>query len=163
MPVGYALCGIALGCLIGALLRRTLLSMGATLVIFAVFRYLFDQYVRPHLLPARTLTAAVTNAFGNTPAGPGSWVLSEKLLNPSGRSISMNKIDPGQLPLACREVYYPNSGLGACLSRHGYRVLVTYQPASHYWPMQGIELAVYLALAAALAGLTCLWVVRADA
>jgi hypothetical protein len=163
VPVGYALCGIALGCLIGVLLRRTLLAMGATLLIFGIFRYVFDQYVRPYLLPARTVRDAVTNAFGNTPAGPGSWVLSEKLLKPSGQSISINKIDPGQLPLACREVYYSNSGLSACLSRHGYHMLVSYQPASHYWPMQGIELAVYLALATALVGVTCFWVVKADA
>ncbi len=163
VPIGYAVCGMALGCLLGALLRRALLAMGTTLVIFGVFRYLFDQYVRPYLLPSRTVTVDVTSAFGNAPAGAGSWLLSEKLVNPLGQSISINKLDPAQLPLACREVYYSNSGLGACLTHHGYRVLVNFQPPSHYWPIQGIEVAIYLALAAILVGVTCLWAVRADA
>jgi hypothetical protein len=163
VPIGYAVCGIALGCLLGALFRRALLAMGATLVIFGLFRYLFDQYVRPYLLPGHTVTDSVTSAFGNAPGGPGSWVLSEKLVNPLGQAISLNKIDPAQLPLACREVYYSNSGLGSCLDRHGFRLLVDLQPASHYWPVQGIELAIYLVLAAVLVGLTCLWAVRADA
>jgi ABC-type transport system involved in multi-copper enzyme maturation permease subunit len=163
VPIGYAVCGIALGCLLGALFRRALLAMGATLVIFGVFRYLFDQYVRPYLLPTRTVVDTVTSAFGNAPAGPGSWLLSERLVNPLGQSISINNLDPAQLPLACREVYYSNSGLGTCLARHGYHVLVNFQPASHYWPVQGIELAIYLALAAILVSLTCLWTVKADA
>jgi ABC-type transport system involved in multi-copper enzyme maturation permease subunit len=163
VPIGYAVCGVALGCLIGALFRRSLLAMGTTLGVFGVFRYLFDTYVRPYLLPGRSLRVGVTNAFGNAPAGPGSWLLSEKLINASGQSISINKIDPYQLPLACREVYYSDSGLDSCLSHHGYHVLVNFQPASHYWPMQGIELAVYLALAALLVAATCLWARRADA
>jgi hypothetical protein len=128
-----------------------------------VGRYLFDQYVRPYLLPSRTVTVSVTGAFGNAPAGTGNWVLNEKLVNPLGHAISIYKIDAGQLPLACREVYYSNTGPGSCLARHGYHVLVNYQPAGHYWPMQGIELAIYLAVAAILVGATCLWAVRADA
>jgi hypothetical protein len=39
------------------------------------------------------------------------------------------------------------------------RQLVTYQPASHYWPLQWAETGIFLALALALAGL-CYWWVR---
>jgi hypothetical protein len=163
VPIGYAVCGIALGCLLGALFRRALLAMGTTLVVFGVCRYLFDQYARPYLLPSRTVTVSVTGAFGNAPAGTGNWLLSEKLVNPLGQTIPFYKIDASRLPLACREVYYSNTGLGTCLGRHGYHVLVNYQPASHYWAIQGIELGIYLAVAAILVGATCLWAVRADA
>jgi hypothetical protein len=38
----------------------------------------------------------------------------------------------------------------------GIREVVTYQPASRYWPIQGIETAIFLALALAMAGY-CFW------
>jgi hypothetical protein len=41
--------------------------------------------------------------------------------------------------------------------------LIGFQPARNYWPAQGIELAIYVGLAAALVGLTCWRVARADA
>jgi hypothetical protein len=44
----------------------------------------------------------------------------------------------------------------SCLARHGIREAVSYQPASHYWPLQLIETGVFLALALALAGF-CFW------
>jgi hypothetical protein len=53
--------------------------------------------------------------------------------------------------------------LASCLSDHGYPYLVRFQPASNYWPAQGIELAIYVALAAAMVGLTCWKLARADA
>jgi hypothetical protein len=43
-----------------------------------------------------------------------------------------------------------------CLTSHGIRIGVTYQPTSRYWAIQGTETAIYLALALALAGY-CFW------
>jgi hypothetical protein len=40
----------------------------------------------------------------------------------------------------------------SCLTSHGIRLAVTYQPTSRYWPFQWTETAIYLALALALAG-----------
>jgi hypothetical protein len=42
---------------------------------------------------------------------------------------------------------------------HQLRELVTYQPPSHYWPLQGLETAIFLALALALVAAT-VWLVR---
>ena len=49
----------------------------------------------------------------------------------------------------------------ACVSKVGatYHELVTYQPASHYWPLQWIETALYFALAAGFCAL-CTWQIR---
>ena len=55
VPVGYAIFGVALGCLMGTVLRRTLPAMGATLLIWGSFRYVFDEYLRPHLLAGHTV------------------------------------------------------------------------------------------------------------
>jgi len=35
---------------------------------------------------------------------------------------------------------------------------VTYQPASRYWPLQGMETALFVVLALLLAGVTFWWV-----
>jgi hypothetical protein len=43
-----------------------------------------------------------------------------------------------------------------CVASHGIRVAESYQPASHYWPLQLSEAGMYLALALALAGF-CFW------
>ena len=51
----------------------------------------------------------------------------------------------------------------SCMQAHGWRGFATYQPASHYWPFQGIETAIYVLLAAALIGLTFVIVRRRDA
>ena len=163
VPVGYAVFGIAVGCLMGALLRRAVPAMGATLLIWGVVRYVFDEYVRPHLLPTHTVLVSIAKAFGNAPAGPDSWVLGSTLVNGAGRLLPGVKINPAQIPAACRALYYSDTGLSNCLASHGYHYLVRFQPASNYWPAQGIELAIYVALAAALVGLTCWMVVRADA
>ena len=49
----------------------------------------------------------------------------------------------------------------ACISKVGatYHQLVTYQPATHYWALQGEELAIYGA-AALLLFAFCVWWVR---
>ena len=39
------------------------------------------------------------------------------------------------------------SELNTCVGRHGIRVAESYQPASHYWPLQLAETGFYLALA----------------
>jgi hypothetical protein len=53
------------------------------------------------------------------------------------------------------------NGLHHCVARVGVRFheLVSYQPASRYWPLQWYELAIFLAAAIALAAL-CVWRVR---
>ena len=43
-----------------------------------------------------------------------------------------------------------------CLASHGIREAVSYQPASHYWPLQLTETGILLVLALGLAGF-CFW------
>jgi hypothetical protein len=42
------------------------------------------------------------------------------------------------------------------MASHGIRVVMSYQPASRYWPLQLTEIGLFRALALALAGL-CFW------
>ena len=43
-----------------------------------------------------------------------------------------------------------------CMDKLGIREVISYQPASRYWPLQFIETAIFLALALALARF-CFW------
>ena len=56
----------------------------------------------------------------------------------------------------------PNS-VFSCMQAHGWRGFVTYQPASRYWPFQGIETGIYVLLAAALIAVTFVVVRSRDA
>ena len=91
VPVGYALFAVALGATTGVLVRRTLPAMATTLVTFGVVRYVVDEYLRPHLLPARSVLVNMTTAFGNNPAGVGSWVLGGSYLNGAGKVLPRDK------------------------------------------------------------------------
>jgi hypothetical protein len=42
------------------------------------------------------------------------------------------------------------------MQKLGYREAITYLPTSRYWPLQGTETGIFLALALALAGF-CFW------
>jgi ABC-type transport system involved in multi-copper enzyme maturation permease subunit len=68
-PVAYALFALALGTLLGAVTKRTLPSMAATLVGFFVVRFAFQLLVRPHLLATSLVARGRTG---------GTWVLSSR-------------------------------------------------------------------------------------
>jgi hypothetical protein len=51
------------------------------------------------------------------------------------------------------------ANLAACVNRLGLHAVTTYQPGSRFWAFQGIESAIYAALAAALF-VTAAWIVR---
>jgi hypothetical protein len=165
VPIGYSFFGVAIGAMAGAVLRRTVVAMGSTLAILGVVRYVIDQYLRPHFLPAKSIAVSAATGFGSTPAGSGSWTLGETLVSTSGRVIATpgGKINPAAIPAACRPVFYTDSGLGRCLSTHGVHAVVSYQPASRYWPFQAIETSVYVLAAALIVGFAYWWVARRDA
>jgi hypothetical protein len=83
-----------------------------------------------------------------------------------GPSISFGgvPISIGNMPSACQALAFQSPlKFGPCLAAHGYRVLITYQPASRYWAFQGIETGIFLFLAAALIAVTAIAVTRRDA
>jgi hypothetical protein len=48
------------------------------------------------------------------------------------------------------------------MSAHGYRGFITFQPASRYWPFQGIETGIFVLFAAALVAVTAIVLHRRD-
>jgi hypothetical protein len=161
-PLGYAAFAFTLGVTTGVLIRRTVPAMAITLAIFAAAQVAMPLWIRPHLFPPGHTTAALSSftslptqigpngtfAFGADylPGQPGAWILSAGAVNAAGQPASTS-------PAACS----PGSPAWTqCLTSHGIRIAVTYQPTSRYWAIQWTETAIYLALALALAGY-CFW------
>jgi hypothetical protein len=64
------------------------------------------------------------------------------------------------IPAVCQQVI---QNPASCMTAHGYREYLAYQPASRFWAFQGIETAIFLVLAAALLGITFWMLSRQDA
>jgi hypothetical protein len=161
-PLGYAAFAFTLGVTTGVLIRRAVPAMAITLAIFAAAQVAMPLWLRPHLFPPDHTTAALSSfsslptqigpngsfAFSPDylPSQPGAWILSSGAVNAAGRPVSTS-------PAACPPM---SPAWTQCLTSHGIRIAVTYQPTSRYWAIQGTETAIYLALALALTGY-CFW------
>jgi hypothetical protein len=75
---------------------------------------------------------------------PGAWVLSNQTITAAGRAFT------GPVPQACNTSSFQDCQVA--LGKLHLRQLVTYQPASRFWALQWRETAIFLVLAAALAG-----------
>jgi hypothetical protein len=71
VPVGYALFATALGIAAGAVARRTVPALAATLAVFIAARFMITELARPHYMTAITTTSA------SPQVPPGSWQLTQ--------------------------------------------------------------------------------------
>lgn len=102
VPIGYTFFAFMLGAVAGAIIRRAVPAMAASLGVFVFARIAIQLWVRPYLLPPRHLTTSLANSgFGFEvnnggpvdlvvkAAGPkGSWVLHSQLVDHSGHVMS---------------------------------------------------------------------------
>ena len=161
VPVAYALFAVALGIAVGSVIRRVLPSLAVTLAIFVAIRVAVGVYLRPHFM---TPVTKVTALLGPGNAQSGSWIISQGMVSPSGKLLGPG-IAFSQFPSACQTAPPPGGKglLGRCLASHGFRQIITYQPASRFWAFQGVEAGIFVALAAALVGFAMWWVLSRDA
>ncbi|MFI9815147.1 ABC-2 transporter permease [Saccharothrix variisporea] len=167
-PVGYAAFALLLGVAIGMVVRRTVPAMALTLVLFAAVQVLVPLLVRPHLLPPTeesvVITAENVRQVGGdehgvidfmTVAPPdGAWVLTNETVDASGKAV---RPLPGSVqdcvPKPGSGAFPERGSITSCMARLtdlGYRQHLVYQPGSRFWPLQWLELALFLALSALL-------------
>ena len=185
VPAGYAAFAVTLGALLGALLRRTLPAMAATLLVFTAARLAFRLLVRPSLVAPVTRALALnpaTTGYGSAgflplmpaatlqpaaPNLPNAWITSLAVVDWRGNGLSASELAATCPDIGHRagsgggHVQAPPSVVNAmrdCVSRLAatYHEVLTYQPPNRYWPLQGRELCVFLAVALLLAG-ACAW------
>ncbi len=170
VPIGYAVFAMALGIAAGAVARRTLPAIAVTLGGFIVLRLVISDFVRQHYMAAVTTYYRVASSF--TPPGQ-AWVLAQGAVSRTGVVVPQGWGALGNaLPASCEKLLNAapetKSGAGtsdvfSCMQVHGWRGFATYQPASRYWPFQGIETGIYVLLAAALIAVTFVVVRGRDA
>jgi hypothetical protein len=187
VPIGYAVFGVVLGATLGAVLRRSLPAMAVTLAVLIFVQIAVPTWIRAHLMPTAEQTVTfdrqrldgigisdngpgtTTHVTVNTKGGVGNWVLSNQTVDASGRATGLPSwfgscLPPPPAPGTTEgpvKVQGPDT-LDACFTRlnaEGYRQHVVYQPAKHFWPLQWVELALFLAVSGLLAGF-CFWWVR---
>jgi hypothetical protein len=156
VPAGYAIFAAALGICAGALLRRTIPALAVTLAGFAALRVITSQWARLHYLTPLTIYSTLTSPL--TPKG-SYLTVAQGIIPPPGAATAAAANAPAYdgvpLPAACLPAAAgPHPSPLACLAAHGYRDYLTYQPASRYWPFQGIETGIFLTLAALLLAIT---------
>ena len=172
VPVAYAAFAVTLGVAAGALIRRTVPAMAATLAVYLATVLTMALAVRAHLMPLRTLTAPITGdrgsvhgvslsnhdelqVFGGAEAPAGSWTVSDRTLTHAGKVFTGGP--------ASEQYCGGNGGPDDCfrwIGSLGLHQEVKYQPASHFWALQWMESGIFLALALLLAGLTLWWTRR---
>ena len=179
VPAGYAAFAFALGAAAGLFLRRTVTAMAVTLAVFVGIQILVPTMIRPNLLPSTTVAfpidqATMSRAEGvydengvfhvnGLPAPQGAWILSNSPVEKStGQTVSISDYGqcfpgPGQAGPGADEPGF--DATGACLAPFDLHENITYQPESHYWPLQWYETGIFLALAGVLSG-ACFWQIR---
>ncbi len=166
-PIGYALFALALGVTAGMLIRRTVSAMATTLAIYVGAVVSMPLWIRAHLVPVAHATTPVdlsrVERLSVTPGGTievasgvhphGAWVLTNNTITTTGHLFT----GPAN-PQYCGQ----NQGPDACLNwigSLGLRQDLTYQPSSHFWPLQFAETGIFIAAAVLLAGF-CFWWIR---
>jgi len=168
-PIGYAAFAFVLGVAAGFLLRKTVAAMAVTLVVFAAVMIAVPFLVRPYILPPLqdTLNTTAENIRGihGTDTGgideievaqpAGAWMLTNKTVDPAGNVVSpMPDFVQNCMPRPQQGAPPPIPGdpmaCVAKLGEKGYHQQITYQPGYRFWPLQWLELALFLALSALL-------------
>lgn len=168
-PAAYILFAVALGAMFGAVTRRVIPAMAATLAGFTAVRVYF-HIARKSFVPSRkhTVDFPMSTLFQKTDGdpipGPGlphnDVILNSTVLGPTGH-------DPGPLSTDLLAPYCPASAIhgreidSACLAKVAnvqMHVVYEYIPGSAFWTLQVIEGLIFAGLAAVLAAI-CITVV----
>lgn len=162
-PVAYSVFAVALGIASGAVFRRLLPAMAMTFAVFVGLRFVIAEYLRPHYMTPVSKLIPLPAPGTGAGAPAGAWVLpaSGATIGPNGQNYG-SALTFSMVPAACRSGLAKGQSI-ACMSAHGWRTQLIYQPPSRFWVFQGIEAGIFIVLAAALIALTWRLVLTRDA
>jgi hypothetical protein len=151
VPYAYTVFALALVLALGVFTRRAVTAGGIGLIAYFVLRIGLQTWVRKdYVAPIRKVWPAGT-------AGPSgldqSWNLVSGPSDAAGHPIP--QLVAKRTLMACGP---SKSDSFACMRAHHIYNLAIYQPASRFWLLQGIETAIFGALAVALTAFTVWWV-----
>jgi hypothetical protein len=147
----WTLAAFAIAVFYGALIRRTLPAMAATLATWTTLAIGTAVWLRQHYqVPLKTT--------GNPPNG--AWILSNYATGPNGQVLSQRALNQlfQQAPASVQNSQNPNA-LQNWLAQQHYTQWTSYEPASRFWHFQLIEGGWLLALSVVLIA-AAIWLVR---
>jgi hypothetical protein len=181
--------GVLAGALIRRTLPAMFVTLAVFITVrLAEFTWLRPRLLHPVLLnlalnpgstgygQAGTLSVLFSSPtlMPNPPDLPNTWITSTRIVNAHGEGLTTGVLDSA-CPGINRGRGGGGGGLGGhtkapqavvnalqdCVAKIGttYHQALAYQPASHYWPLQWYELAIFLGAALVLAA-ACLWRIR---
>ncbi|MFF0748302.1 ABC transporter permease [Streptomyces sp. NPDC004267] len=134
--LAYVLAAVAVGTLVGQLVRRTLPAMAVTGLVMGVVVAVLGT-LRWDFLPVRTLTGPMNLTTGPLPTPDNGLMMDTGLITRDGRRIpEWSCFDAGKTAQQCLDA----KGVTG--------QYVDYHPDWHFWPTQLVESALLLALAA---------------
>lgn len=161
--VAWIVLAFTLGAFIGALLRRTVPAIAATVVGYFALVIVPFRELHALLLSVGTRTAAdLPLAGGGTGQGPlglpaipwtapgpsGSWIVSGWFTGPVGRPLSAAAATAVENQISNLN---SSDSVASWLTQHDYGYVISYLPASQFPVVQGIEAGALLLLAFAFA------------
>jgi len=151
--LGYGVFALGLALAVGAVWRRAVPAVMVAFVGYFGARLFVDGWLRQRLIAPRSLTFTADRA--DPPALLHAWVISEGPSDALGRS--------GPIPFgACIRAGKTVANAKQCLALRGGHVHAVFEPASRFWPLQGIETAMFGGLGLALILLAGWWTLHRE-
>ncbi|HEY7077366.1 MAG TPA: hypothetical protein VH418_18445 [Solirubrobacteraceae bacterium] len=143
----YVLFALGLGLAVGAVWRRTVPALFVGFAGYFATRLFVDTWLRQRLVEPLTKTWSPN---GRDPGLDRAWVLSEHPVDAHGHALSLISPCP--------------PGANACPGKPGdvQFMQTVYHPASHFWPLQLRETALFAVMAIALIAFAVWWTLRRD-
>ncbi len=147
----WTLAAFAIAVFFGALIRRTVPAMAATLATWAFLAIGTAVGLRQHYQAPLRTTANPPNS---------AWVLSSYVTGPNGQVLNQGGLNQlvQHAPASVQNSPNPNA-LTNWLAQQHYTQWTSYEPASRFWHFQLIEGGWLLALSVVLLAAT-VWLVR---
>jgi ABC-type transport system involved in multi-copper enzyme maturation permease subunit len=177
VPIAYVVLAFVIGVAAGVTIRRSIPALAVTLAVVVAIQVVMPLFVQAHLLAPKTLTTAITASnLGQMYVAPGdgsitsiriridqpgSWTTVNETVDADGREVDRVPRSIVDCTPDPADIEGPPPRCFSELAAAGYRQHVSYQPASRFWPLQEIESAILLLIAAAISGF-CFWRIRRD-
>jgi hypothetical protein len=149
---------VAVGTLVGALLRRTVAAMAVTGLVYAAVRLPVQLFLRPRYQAPVLITYRRGDASAPNGQATVNWVLSEGWSDPAGHQISTN-----QLAEIVNRLHQgqgiKDEWVNQYITEHHLLRYIEYQPNGRFWTFELIEAGLFVGLAAILVT-AAIWLVR---
>jgi hypothetical protein len=139
---------LLLGVALGALIRRVVPAMAATVGAWIVVEFVQTFWLRPHYLTPLTIRVPASRYIDT------NYYVSQWWVDPAGHRLSGTRFDALSQRLAEKGVAAEHWLIG-----HHYVMWASVQPDSRFWAFQAIETGLLCAVSAVLVAAT-FWLIR---